>query len=144
MRNEHPDMPVPDLGDPLFAPFWKGTAAGHLVIQRCAHCRKSYWPPRYFCIQCNSFDLQWRPHEGRGELFTWTVVNKATAKGFLKVPYVVGIVTLSDDPTVRVVGNVVEVAHDDLHAGLRLSARFVPAGPESEANIVQWVPMDGR
>ncbi|MBI5911895.1 MAG: hypothetical protein HY848_18360 [Betaproteobacteria bacterium] len=38
------DVHIPDLEDPLFAPFWQGTAAGGLRVQQCPKCKAVYWP----------------------------------------------------------------------------------------------------
>lgn len=140
-RNDHADLPVPDLADPLFAPFWKGTANGQLWIQHCADCGKAYWPPRYCCAACSGFHMAWKQCPTRGRLYSWTTVGKATAKGFPDVPYVVGLVTLDEQPAVRIAGNVVGVAPDALKTDMPLEAHFVPAGPQGELHIVAWRPL---
>lgn len=139
MPDPHRDVPVPDLDDPLFAPFWQGTAKGELRVQQCPKCKTAYWPPRAMCVLCESFDLAWITCNPRGRLFSWTIVGKATAKGFPDVPYVVAIVEL-DQPNVRVVGNVVGIDPPDLRVGIPLHARFVPAGANGEIHIIEWHP----
>ena len=88
--------------------------------------------------------MQWRPHSGQGTLFSWTVVHKATAKGFADVPYGVLIVSLDDAPDVRVLGNLAGNDFSVLKVGMPLVAGFVPAGPVGEVHLVQWKPVPKR
>ena len=138
MPSELPNVPVPDLSDPLYAPFWEGTRAHRLRIQCCRACGKKRWPPRYMCPICSSFDIDWVDVEPSGTLFSWTIVGFATAKGYPDVPYAVGIVTLDHAPEVRVVGKITAVDLESLRAGLPLKARFVTAGPEGEMTVLEW------
>jgi uncharacterized OB-fold protein len=56
-------------------------------------------------------------------LYSWTVIHLAADPAYAaETPYTVGLVTL-DDGT-RLYGRVVDVAHDDLHDGLRLTVRI--------------------
>lgn len=143
MHEQHRDLPLPDLADPLFAPFWDGMRAGEIRTQYCTACAAAYWPPRHYCVRCGSFTMKWRTHRAEGTLFSWTIVGKATAKGFADVPYAVGLVTLLDEPSVRIVGNVQLAPDRQLRVGQRLSATFVPAGPAGEINLIQWRPATG-
>lgn len=138
------DVPVPDLEDPLYAPYWAGTRAARLMIQRCGACRTPRWPPRHMCPACGSLAVEWAEHGARGTLFSWTVVGRATARGYAEVPYAVGIVTLDDAPSIRLVGTIVDVDLGMLAVGFPLQARFVPAGPAGEMTLVQWEPAAGR
>jgi uncharacterized OB-fold protein len=78
--------------------------------------------------------------EPRGTLFTWTTIAFATAKGFADLPYVVGVVELSCEPYLRLVGNVIGVAAEDLRIGMPVEGTFVPAGPNGEFTVLQWNP----
>jgi uncharacterized OB-fold protein len=126
---------VPDLDDPLFAPFWRGTRDRRLMVQACDDCATPRWPPRCLCPACGSFAVRWVEHAARGSLFSWTVISKSTAAGFTDAPYTVGIVALDDAPSIRVVGNVLGVAAADLGVGLRLQGRFVDAGAMT---LLRW------
>lgn len=131
------EIPVPDLEDPLFAPFWRGTRERRLMVQACADCGTPRWPPRCLCPACGSFATRWVERSPRGTLFSWTVIGKSSAKGFAETPYTVGLVTLDEAPTIRLVGNVLRVAAADLRVGLPLKGCFADAG---EMTLLRWEP----
>ena len=84
--------------------------------------------------------MTWVQVEGRGTLFTWTVVARSTLEDFVEqVPYAVGVVALDDIP-VRMIGRVetedpwglgegdrMTVVFRDHDAGVRLPV-WSPAG----------------
>ena len=135
-------VPVPDLGNPNFAPFWEGTRAGELRIQKCSRCDAHRWPPRITCRNCGSTDVEWTRVEPRGTLYTFTIVGRPTAKGYPSVPYTVGFVTLDQAPRVRIVGNVVDIDPSAVTIGMALKGRFVPAGPDGEMTLIHWSPAE--
>ncbi|MEU7748399.1 zinc ribbon domain-containing protein [Nonomuraea sp. NPDC049158] len=56
--------PVP-RPTPETQPFWDGTAAGELRIQRCMACARHYFYPRPGCPHCGSADVEWVRVSGR-------------------------------------------------------------------------------
>jgi uncharacterized OB-fold protein len=135
-------IPVPDLSDPNFAPFWKGTSEHRLKIQKCGDCGTHSWPPRITCRNCRSGNVQWEAVEPRGTLYTFTVVGRPTARGFSNVPYTVGFVALDDTPHVRIVGTIVDIDPSQVRIGMALAGRFVAAGPNGEMTLIQWSPVE--
>jgi uncharacterized OB-fold protein len=134
-------IPVPDLTDPTFAPFWEGTRDHKLMVQKCSQCGTYRWPPRITCRACQSTETEWAAVEPRGTLYTFTIVGRATAKGYPNVPYVVGFVALEAHPHVRIIGNVVDIEPSAVKIGMALQGRFVPAGPNSEMTLIHWSPV---
>ena len=133
-------IPVPDLSDPNFAPFWEGTRENKLKVQRCEDCGTHRWPPRLTCRSCRSANVEWVEVAPRGTLYTYTTVGRPTAKGFSSVPYTVGFVALDTPANVRIIGNVVGVEPSQLAIGMALEGRFVPAGPNGEKTLIHWAP----
>ena len=43
--------PVPEP-DGLDRPYWEGTRAGELRVQRCRACRGWQWGPEWICHRC--------------------------------------------------------------------------------------------
>lgn len=145
------DFPLPDLADADTAPFYDGAAHGELRIPRCDACRRFVWYPRTPCPHCGGEHLTWTATSGRGTLFTWAVVRRAFLPAFAdKVPFVTALVALDDDPSVRVVGYVVDPggeplgADGGLRAGLPLQAVFRPLRfttvPGREVVAPMWTP----
>ncbi|MFC0534039.1 Zn-ribbon domain-containing OB-fold protein [Phytohabitans kaempferiae] len=133
-------IPVPDVTDPLFAPYWDGTAKGELVLPACGGCAAVVWPPRGLCPACGSTERKWESHEPAGTLYTFTVVGHATVPGYTDLPYAVAIVELADAPGVRVIGSV-DGDPDPLRIGMPMRAVFRPAGEDGEIVVLCWQPV---
>lgn len=130
------DIPLPDVADRDLAPYWAGTAAGELRVQRSASTGQLQWPPRGSAVGVADFDLEWVVVPSSGTLFSWTVVALTGLAGYRDItPYAVGIVQLDEVP-VRMVGYVDEDP-DTLTADERLVAKFVKVSPDVTLPI--WV-----
>lgn len=95
---------IPEVDAPDFAGFWIGCREGRIRILRCGRSHL-FWPPRPVCPRCQDTHLQWHEVEGTGWLFSWTVVHRTALPEFHPlVPYVVGVIELTDHPGVRLLG----------------------------------------
>jgi hypothetical protein len=62
---------------------------------------------------------------GAATLYSWVVVHPPVLPSFAAdAPYAVVLVQLDDDPTLRLVGTVSDVAADELVAGMPLEVWF--------------------
>ena len=92
---------------PETQPFWDGTRAGELRIQRCNDCRQFYFYPRPFCPSCWSEDVEWVAVSGRARLHSY-VINHRPAPGFEdEAPYAIAVVELEEGP--RMMSNIVGI-----------------------------------
>ncbi len=99
---------LPDLDDPDSGPFWAGTARGELLVQTCAACGQSRLPPRPMCPACRSLGAEWRRMSGRGAVWSFVVAHPPLLPAYAAfAPYNVITVALDEDPTLRLVGNLV-------------------------------------
>lgn len=115
-------------------PFWNGCARGELLLQRCAACGTLRHPPSPICPRCRSDAHAWVAANGRGTVYTFTVVRQALAKGWdARVPYVVAVVELDEGP--RILSNVVDVAPDDVRIGLPVEVVFVESEGEQKLPV---------
>jgi hypothetical protein len=90
------------------APFWQAACRGELVIQACASCGALRHPPRPMCPRCRSLDSTWQPMSGRASIWSFVVPHPPLLPAFEPVaPYNVCVVALDEDPTIRLVGNLV-------------------------------------
>jgi hypothetical protein len=120
------DFPLPDVDDPLTAPYFAGAAAGELRVPQCERCARYVWYPEPVCPECGG-GLQWVVMSGRGTLFSWTVVQRPFLPAFAEqVPFVTALVALDEDPFVRIVTNVVDIEAGALVADLPLVVDFRP------------------
>jgi len=94
-------LPVPT---PETQPYWDGTKAGELRLQRCNACAHVYFPPRPFCPKCASREVSWFRASGRGALYSY-VIHHRPVPGFTP-PYSIAVVELEEGP--RLMTNIVE------------------------------------
>jgi uncharacterized OB-fold protein len=108
------DFPLPDVDDPLTAPYFAGAARGELLITRCETCDTYVWYPAERCQRCDG-PLTWTAVSGDGTLFSWATVRRAFLPAFAgQVPFVTALVAIVEDPAVRLPTYLVDV---DVDAG---------------------------
>jgi uncharacterized OB-fold protein len=135
------DFPLPDVDDPITAPFFAGAARGELVVPRCDECGAYVWYPRDACPN-DAGALTWSRVSGRGTLFSWTVVRRAFLPAFAdQVPFVSALVALDEDPAVRMVTYIVDAEPDALRAGERVEVAFRPLAFSTVPDRSVTVPM---
>jgi uncharacterized protein len=132
---------LPDVEDPVAGPFWEGAAAGELRYQTCADCGRIRHPPRPMCPSCRSLDSTWLVASGRGTIWSFVIAHPPLLPAYAdQAPYPVAVVTLAEDPSLRMVGNVVrtadgplgELGPDDLAIGAAVQVAF----PEPVEGVV--------
>ncbi|MGO9602504.1 MAG: Zn-ribbon domain-containing OB-fold protein [Candidatus Binataceae bacterium] len=90
---------------PVSRPFWEAARRHELKLQRCTGCKAFIYYPRDRCPNCFSDSLEWQPVSGRGKVYSYTVVRRASARSFGDGPYVLAIIQLDEGP--RMTSNVV-------------------------------------
>lgn len=113
--------------------FWTGGADGELRFQGCAACGTLRHPPGPICSECRSDETE-----------IVTVVGTATVVGHttnahhwlpaMPPPYVVAIVSIDDDPRIRLTTNVVGCDPDEVVIGMRVRVVF-------EQHDDVWLPL---
>lgn len=123
------NAPFP-LPDPDWEPtrgFFAAAARSQLAIPRCQACGRLAWTPPERCRACAGERLEWSAVSGRARLFSWARVERAWVEAYRPIaPYTTGIVTLEEDPMVRLVTLVVDVDPAELRAELPLQVVFRP------------------
>ena len=98
-------LPAPDEHS---APFFEYAAAGELRIQACSDCGRRRMPPRPMCPWCNSLSDKWHLMSGMATVWSVVIPHPPLLPAYSEqAPYNVVVVALDDDPTIRLVGNVV-------------------------------------
>jgi uncharacterized OB-fold protein len=137
-------FPLPDVNDPLTAPFFAGAAREELMITHCDACNEYVWYPQPQCPQCDG-PLRWVPVSGRGALFSWATVRRAFLPAFAdQVPFVTALVALEEDPAVRVVTYVVDAEPATLVADEPMQVTFRPLAFSTVPDKSVVVPMFTR
>src|SRR3954471_2399810 len=135
-------FPLPDIDEPLTAPFFAAAARDELAIPRCHTCTRFVWYPKDACPYCGGL-LEWVGLSGRASLFTWTVVRRAFLPAFAdRVPFVTALVALDEDPSVRLCTYLVDIDPDArLDAGMPLEVTFRDLMFSTVPNRAVRVPM---
>lgn len=103
--------------------FWTGGAKGELRFLRCGQCRTFVHPPAPLCPACLSKDCVPEAVSGRARVHTFTVNHQPWIPGF-DPPYVVAIVEIEEDPSVRLTTNVVGCPIDEVEIGMKVEVCF--------------------
>ena len=102
-----PNLLVPPIDDDS-APFFEGCRRGELRMQRCAETGRLIFPPRPMSPWAPHTPPGWTTVSGRGSIWSFAVPHPPLLPPFQDwAPYVVVAVALDEDPTVRLIGNLV-------------------------------------
>ena len=132
-----PAKPLPNLEDPVSAPFWREAGQGRLSFQKCSACGYIRWPAAAICPECWSPDAEWTPVAPEGEIWSFGIYDRAFSSAFEDdIPYVVALVTVDAGP--QMITNIVDVDPADVTVGMRVTAVYEPFG--EDAAIVKFRP----
>ncbi len=117
--------------------FWTGGERGELLIHRCRSCGRFFHPPAPVCFRCRSVDVAPEPTSGLATVATFTIDRHQWFIGF-PPPYVVAIVELDEDATVRLTTNIVGCRVDEVFIGQRVAVEFERWG-DGWGDV--WIPV---
>ena len=131
-------QPAP-ANDGLDTPFWEGTRAHELRVQRCKECGLHQWGPEWMCHTCNSLDLDWVAVEPTGQIYSWQrphhpVHNALSDRG----PYIIVLVELPHADNIRMVGNLLGDPLQEVEIGAPVSVVFEDREGDPDFTLVQW------
>jgi uncharacterized protein len=90
------------------APFWEGCRRHQLLVQRCPDTQRLIFPPRPLSPFGTRQPPEWVQVSGRGTIWSFVVPYPPLLPDFAAIaPYNVIVVALDEDPTIRMVGNLV-------------------------------------
>jgi uncharacterized OB-fold protein len=97
--------------------------SGRVAVQECSACGTLQHPPEEICAACGSTTFTSRTLAPTGTVYSYTIVHHA-ANGALApaIPYAVVLVAVDDAPELRVVGNLLDAAVEDVAIGLPVEA----------------------
>jgi uncharacterized OB-fold protein len=132
MSEYHKPLPK---STPTSRPFWEAARRHELSLQRCAACKAYIYYPRERCPHCFSDRLAWERVSGRGKVYSYTVVRRASSRSFADQPYVLAIVELDEGP--RMTSNIV-AAPESVKVGMPVVVQFDDVTPEH--TLVKFKP----
>src|ERR1700752_292962 len=108
---------LPETDDDGVKPFWEGTARGELRVQKCSACGRMRIPPRPMCPACRSIANEWVPLSGKGRVWSYVIPHPPLLPAYMEfAPYNVITGELEEDPSLRLVGNLVASADAALNS----------------------------
>ena len=78
-------------------PFWEAARQGVLALQHCQACGHFQHPPYATCVNCMSIDLKFAPVQGKGTIYSYSIMYHAGDQRFAAaIPYASIIVELDE------------------------------------------------
>jgi uncharacterized OB-fold protein len=102
--------------------FWTSGADGTLRFLRCRSCSTFVHPPAPVCPSCRGRDLAPDAVSGRATVYSFTV-NHQPWDG-VGDHYVIAVVSIDEQPDVRLTTNLVDVEPDDVRIGMPVEVVF--------------------
>ncbi|MEM1375221.1 MAG: Zn-ribbon domain-containing OB-fold protein [Pseudomonadota bacterium] len=132
------ERPIPTIY-PETQHYWDGAKAGRLLLQTCRSCGTTYFPPRPFCPECGSRDVEVIEATGRGTLYSYTISHLPTP-GY-EPPFIVAVVLLEEG--VKMLTNIVDCPQEpeSLTLDMALEVTFEARG---DLAIPQFRPVDAQ
>lgn len=132
--------------DEINEPFWAGCRAGELRIQRCPRTGRLMFPPRPVNSWSPRHPPEWTTVSGRGTIWSVIEPHPPLMLEFTDLaPYNAIVVALEEDPTIRLVGNLVPeagaaincIAADDIVIGTPVQVAFERI--DEQISLPRWV-----
>jgi uncharacterized OB-fold protein len=135
--SELPFRILPEVNE-LNRPFWTSGRSGTLHFLRCDECGYIVHPPTPICPRDLSKNLTAQPVSGRATVATYTINHQPWMPG-PELPYVVAIVEIDEQPSVRLTTNIVHCAPEDVFIGMRVRVVFEHR-PDPDGDDL-WIPL---
>ena len=105
--------------------YWDAVQAHELQLLRCQACGHYVHYPRPICDRCQSWDLAPEQISGRATLYSFCVVMQASHPWFAdKIPYIIGVVEVDEEPGVLMPTGIVDCTEDELRCGIPMEVVF--------------------
>ena len=126
--------------------FWEGARRGELRVQRCVDTGRFIFPPRVLSPWGEHREPEWVAVSGRGAIWSYVVPHPPLLPYFSeRAPYNVILVSLEEDPTIRMVGNLIAKEGGELNeidpASIEIGApvRVVFDAGDAELPLPRWL-----
>jgi uncharacterized protein len=118
--------------------FWfEGLQRGELLIQKCSACATLRHPAGPMCRQCHSLEWETVAAAGGGNIHSFTVVHYPQIPS---IEYPNPVVLIDLDEGIRVVGNTIDTAPDQMRIGDRVQLVVRECDPELSLPFFKVVP----
>jgi hypothetical protein len=109
--------------------FWKSTHEHAMRLQRCTSCETWRYYPNEACPHCSALTYEWLPVSGKGEIHTFTLLERARGNPFEgETPFALVLVTLDEGPVLM--SNLVDYEEGELAIGQRVVVGYEDVNDE--------------
>ena len=108
---------------PLTQPFWDAARENKLFVQHCNGCAKKFFRPEIACPHCRSRDWAWAESNGKGTLYSFSVMHRSPSPAF-KAPFIFAAIEMDEGWTLF--SNLIGIEVDDARIGLPVQVCFHP------------------
>ena len=115
-------LPPTNRHSPWARPFWEGLSENKLLCQTCGSCGAKFFPPRPYCPQCLTDQLDWIELSDQGTLHSWTEVRVAGPE--FDTPFFLGLVDLSEGIG-RITAKIIDAEAARLKIGMPVRISYV-------------------
>jgi uncharacterized protein len=132
--------------DEINAPFWNGCREGVLRLQQCPVSKRLIFPPRPVNPWSPRHKPLWTDVSGRGTIWSAIEPHAPLMLDFsVLAPYNAIVVALEEDPTIRLIGNLLPaagapinaIAYEDIAIGTAVQVVFERMN--EEITLPRWV-----
>ncbi len=135
--SELPFRILPEVTE-LNRSFWTSGSSGALHFLACDDCGYMVHPPAPVCPRDLSKKLTPRPVSGRATVATFTINHQPWMPG-PELPYVVAIVEIEEQPSLRLTTNIVGCAPEEVSVGMQVRVVFEHR-PDPDGDDI-WIPL---
>ena len=129
--------PLPDIADPLTAPYWAAARRHELRMQRCPACGYVRFPPARRCPECLDENDEWIQLSGRGTIWSFGIYHHVFNRAFAEdIPYNIALVQLDEGP--RLITNIVGIPNESITVNMPVEAVFDDV--TDEVTLVKFRP----
>jgi uncharacterized protein len=109
--------------------FWNSVRERALRLQKCDSCHEFRYYPSPICHFCSSDAFTWTPVSGRGEIYSYTILERARGNPFEgDTPIAIVLVTLDEGPVMM--SNLIDYDDAALAIGDRVTIEYGEIGED--------------
>jgi uncharacterized OB-fold protein len=106
---------------PLTQPFWDAARDHRLLVQHCRACAKKFFRPEIACPHCRSRDWEWAESNGKGRLYSFSVMHRSPSPAF-KAPFIFAAIEMDEGWTLF--SNLIGLEIDDAEIDMPVEVCF--------------------
>ncbi len=107
-----------------------------LVGSKCKNCGKIYFPPKVFCKECGSREMEEYKFNEEGKVLTYTIIHVAPSGFEHRVPYCIGIIEL-EEGGVKITGEIIG-DFSKIKIGTKVKAVFRKIFEDGKSGIIHY------